>query len=54
MGKPVHQGGYVILRHRTRPVVHTAGLSWFMSMPKWKREKFLNDWEVVLLCQRSF
>ena len=50
MIKPEHQRGYVILWHKTRPLVHTADLSWFMSMPKWKREKFLKNWRVIRVC----
>lgn len=48
--KPKHHDGYVVLRHKTRPAIHTADLSWFMSMPKWRRDKFLKSWEVVFLC----
>ena len=48
--RPKHRNGYVVLRHRTRPVMHTAELSWFMDMPKWRRIKFLRNWEVVRIC----
>jgi hypothetical protein len=50
MTKPQHHRGYVILRHKTRPLVHTADLSWYMSMPTRRRNKFLKDWEVVRIC----
>ncbi len=50
MTKPQHHRGYIILRHRTKPLVHTAYLSWYMSMPNWKRDKFHKNWEVVLIC----
>ncbi len=48
--KPEHQNGYMILRHKRRKVASTVDLVWIMSMPKWRRDKFLKNWEVVLIC----
>ena len=48
--KPKHQSGYMVLRHKRRAVASTIDLSWLMSMPEWRRNKFLRDWEVILIC----
>lgn len=47
---PAHHRGYMVLRHKRHPVVCTVEVKWLMSMPKWRQEKFLRNWEVVLVC----
>lgn len=48
--KPEHSNGYMILRHKHKAVASTVDLSWLMSMPEWRRNKFLRSWEVILIC----
>lgn len=47
---PVHHRGYILLRHKTRRVAVTVDCSWFMSLPKWIKDRYKQDWEVIRIC----
>ena len=41
------KSGYLLARHKTRPVACCFDLEWLFSKPEWKRKKILKDWEVI-------
>lgn len=42
--------GYLLARHKTKPVACCFDLEWLMRKPKWKQDKILKDWEVIYVC----
>ena len=46
--KPLHHQGYMVLKHRFRNIAITVDSSWFMSLPKWLKDKYLEEWSIIL------
>lgn len=42
--------GYLLARHKRRPVACCFELEWLMKRSKWQQDKILKDWEVIYVC----
>lgn len=44
--------GYLLARHKNKRVACCFDLEWLLNMSRWRREKILNNWEVIYICER--